>query len=616
MKKALLTTLFLLISTSFAAQAQSCGPAPNSGFGSDYPSYASWCRSCNGTPYNDHGVGCDLTSSGSGSSAGYGLPGVVYQLGYAFGRWLFGGSSNSEADAARNQQQQQMMEELARREAEAERQHREEEARRLAEMYNRLLRTLKLRGLPDLQLKERAGSGPGLQLKLRGDATDSQTGNGQAPGFYQDSQGKWYLKGIDGLPGNYTGPGTEKFGDLVLNAGPGGAPSQVQTLPGLHLKTRDNQSAEGQNAPAPAAPGGEGLPGGQPPVSGATMEPSKMTPQQLADAADAYSRLSPEQQQQIQNAVQQNAANPQATAGMSPQPNAGAVDRLAQQSATSQAAAVQQGLEAASAQARVGFDTLGTPPPGTQIMAGTTPGILRNGEEAPAPHYAAPPAPGASSSQESGNVREDFLQLMFPGPSSPAAPQAPAHSFFLKDPNPPLLNPLREEQKVQSELKMWDNWATQQAIHINDRPSGAYPAAMEQTVLNTAAIKEYAPELLDRYTSDAAFHVNLDQRLQSADQLAALDYYQGLADAHKSAILEYQAELKKLADANKLDLLTPLEDQYRLHPERRALVTEVWQRVSADEQAAEAKARTDGLNKLDKQFQFVFQLVRGQAAQQ
>jgi hypothetical protein len=204
---------------------------------------------------------------------------------------------------------------------------------------------------------------------------------------------------------------------------------------------------------------------------------------------------------------------------------------------------------------------------------------------------------------------------MFPGPSSPAAPQAPAHSFFPKDPNPPLVNPLREEQKVQSELKGWDDWAIQQAVH-NKNLSGAYPATTEQVVLDTDAVKEYAPELLGRYKTDPAFLANLDQRLQSADQYVALDYYQGIANAHKAAIVEYQAELEKLAAAGKIEKYTPLEEQYRLHPERRALVTAVWQRVSADEQAAEDKARADGLNKLDKQYQFVFQLVRGQAAQQ
>jgi hypothetical protein len=610
MKKILLITLFAIIFGSLAAQAQSCTPANPY---TDRSGWVQWC-SCMGGHIEQVGgnpacVGVNDSSGGNSSSAGYGLPGAMFQLGYAFGRWLFGGNSNPAADAARQQQEQQMMEELARREAEAERQHREEEARRLAEMYNRLLRTLKLRGLPDLQLKERAGSGPGLQLKLRGDDAP-----GHAPGFYQDSQGKWYLKGIDGLPGNYTGPGTEKFGDLVLNAGPGGAPSQVQTLPGLHMKTRDNQSAEGQNVPAPAAPDGAGPPGGQPPASGATMDPSKMTPQQLADAADAFSRLSPEQQQQIQAAVQQNAANPQTPAGMSPQPNAGAVNRLAQQAETSQAAASQQGLEAASAQARVGFDTSGSPPPGAPPIAGTTPGILHQPEAALPPHYAEPPAPGAPSVQESGKVRQDLMQLMFPGPSSPAASQAPAHSFFPRDPNPPLLNPLREEQKVQEELKMWDDWATQQAIRVNT-VGGAYRSPAEERLLNTSAVKDYAPDLLDRYNSDAAFRANVDQRLESANGHISLDYYQGIADAHKAAILEYQAELKKLADANKLDLLTPLDDQYRMHPERRALVAAVWRRVSADEQAAEDKARSDGQSKLDKEYKFVFQLVRGQAAQ-
>lgn len=597
MKRVLLVTLFAIIMGSPAAQAQVQG---------------SWTgqTQCyiNGQWVTVHG-NCPSSGgggSGGGSSDGYGLPGAAFQLGYAFGRWLFGGSSNPAADAARQQQQQEMMEELARREAEAERQHREEEARRLTEMYNRLIRTLKLRGLPDLQLKERAGGRPGLQLKLRGDDDPDH-----APGLYQDSEGKWYLKGISGLPGNYTGPGTEKFGDLVVNAGPGGAPSQLKTLPGLHMKTRDNQSAEGQNTLASATPGGAGLPGSQPPASSATMDPSKMTPQQLADAADAFSRLPPEQQQQIMNAVQQNAANPQAPGGMSQSPNTAAVDRLAQQAATSQAAEGQPSLEGASAQARVGFDTSGTSPADAQPIAGTTPGILHNGEAAPTPRYAEPPAPGTPSAQESAKVRQDLMQLLFPGDQSSASAEPRAGYSFPKNPEPPLVNPLREQQKVQSELKGWDDWAIKQAVG-NKNLGGIYPATTEQVLLDTAAVKDYAPELLDRYKRDTAFRANLDQRLQSTDQFVALDYYQGIANAHKAAILEYQAELEKLVAAGKIEKYTPLEDQYRMHPERRAVVAEAWQRVSVEEQAAEDRARADGQNKLDKEYQFVFQLVRGQ----
>src|SRR5512146_1566054 len=114
------------------------------------------------------GGGSSGTSSSSVNSAMYG---GLYQLGYAFGQWLFGSDSDPETE----RQKQQMMAELQRRQAEAERQHREEEARRLAAMYNRLLATLKLSGLPNLQLKEISSPGSGSKLKL-GDSGNVQTG--------------------------------------------------------------------------------------------------------------------------------------------------------------------------------------------------------------------------------------------------------------------------------------------------------------------------------------------------------------------------------------------------------------------------------------------------------
>jgi chorismate mutase len=87
------------------------------------------------------------------------------------------------------------------------------------------------------------------------------------------------------------------------------------------------------------------------------------------------------------------------------------------------------------------------------------------------------------------------------------------------------------------------------------------------------------------------------------------------AEAHKAAILEFRAELDKLTAAGTLDRLVPLEDQYRLHPERRQIVQSAWDRVSAGEQAALAKAQADGSSMLDKEYQFAFQLIRGEAAQ-
>ena len=95
---------------------------------------------------------------GSTSAINAAVGNASYQAGYALGtafmNWLLSPDTNAEAAQKQQQlQKQQMMEEIQRRQQEAERQHQAEEARRLAEMYNRLASTLKLSGLPQLQLK-------------------------------------------------------------------------------------------------------------------------------------------------------------------------------------------------------------------------------------------------------------------------------------------------------------------------------------------------------------------------------------------------------------------------------------------------------------------------------
>jgi hypothetical protein len=137
-----------------------------------------------------------------------------------------------------------------------------------------------------------------------------------------------------------------------------------------------------------------------------------------------------------------------------------------------------------------------------------------------------------------------------------------------------------------------------------------------QAELNRNAVQQYAPELLNRYNTDTAFRQSVDLRLQYTNENVALAYYHGLADAHKSAILEFHTELDQLRAAGKLDRLAPLAEQYRLHPERLKLVQSAWDRASADGQTALAKAQADGNARVDKEYQFVFQLIRGQAARQ
>ena len=119
-----------------------------------------------------------------------------------------------------------------------------------------------------------------------------------------------------------------------------------------------------------------------------------------------------------------------------------------------------------------------------------------------------------------------------------------------------------------------------------------------------------ANELVARYDSDAAFRESVDVRLRYTNERIALAYYQELAQAHKAAVLAFQAELEKLVASGKINKLVRLEDQYRLHPERRQLVQAVWDRIAADEQASLAKANAEGRAKLDKEYELTFQIIR------
>jgi hypothetical protein len=642
MKKALLITLFAIIFGSLVAQAQGSG------------SYAGVSQCWNGREWVTVRGNCP-TTGGGGSSPGVDPNNGFYQLGYQFGNaigqlffgWLHTPSSNAADEALRQQQQQQMMAELRRRQEEAERQHREEEALRLAAMYNRLASTLKLVGLPHLQLKSSGTAVGGLQLKL-GD---------NAQGY-----------GIPGLPGIYTGgpgPGSGmtpqtpsklklKTGDdamgteLASNATPAGqAPSDGQPgygipgLPGIYTGGPSSTPA----ATLPAQPGlhmkmGDSTAAPASPAAGVSdlgaLDFNKMTPKQLADVADAFSKLPPEEQQRMMAAAQNPTAAPSQQANASPrdgwiaqQPSpaqspssspvitpqtaAQPVASLQRQADASQAAAAAPVLEDASAKARAGFDTpveAAAPP----MVSSSMPSLLRSPGTPGASDRAsaAPPAsPSSAASMQASSPSQVSDDILFLFPSS--QPNAP----FPKAPNPPLTNPLREEQRVQAELKSWDNWAVQRATHLNDPPADPlYPVATLRATLNTSAVKQYAPELLDRYNSDAAFRQSVDQRLQYANEHVALEYYQLQADAHKAAILAFQAELDKLAAEGKIDKLTPLPDQLMQHPELKQVMKAARERVDANEQAALAKAQAEGLYKVDKEYQFAFQLIRGEAAPQ
>jgi hypothetical protein len=618
MKRALFITLFMVVIGSLAAYAQGSG---------QYAGTQCWI---NGTLTPVSGNTCPGTSSSGSSSSGAnsaaysGLNQAGYQLGYALGQWLFGSGTNPQAEL----QKRLMMEELQRRQAEAEREHREEEARRLAAVYNHLSATLKLSGLPNLQMKEIASNGPGLRLKL-GDSADGQNGIKGLPGIYLNDGRVPY--GIPGLPGIYTGGPGQGSGltnsKLALKTGENntGASKGANTVP---VPAGPNEGAQPSGAPAAATNGPAGalvnesglrLKTGDssavPAVQPTTLDPSKMTPQQLADVAEMVSKLPPEEQQRLLTAAQNNAATGQPLPGTTGQPSAQALGPLQQQAAASQAAAAAPVLEDASAKARVGFDQSLGPAPVQLGAASSTPSTLRppgtagTANRAPAAPSTAPPSATSAQAPTPPQVANDWVkQFLFPGSQS-AGP-------FPRNPNPQLTNPLRDEKDLQAELKTWDDWAIQRATHIYDKPADKlYPADTERAELNTSAVKQYSPEVLGRYNTDTAFRQNVDLRLQYAAEHVALDYYQCLAEAHKAAILAFHAELENLAAAGKLDERVSLEDQYRLHPERRQIVQSAWARVSAGEQTALAKAQADGSSKLDKEYQFVFQLIRGETVQ-
>jgi hypothetical protein len=294
-----------------------------------------------------------------------------YQVGSAIGaalvQFLFGAPSNPQAEL----QKQQMMAELQRRQAEAQRQHQEEEAARLAAMYNRLASTLKLSGLPSLQLKQSASAGPGLALKL-GDNANEPAGIKGLPGIALNDGKVPY--GIPGLPGIYVGGPGQGSGltdsKLALKIGE----SQTEAEQGANASSASSASEEPPGAPATATTGpapalanesGLQLKTGDssatPSAQVGTLDPSKMTPQQLADVAETVSKLPPEEQDRLLAAAQNGTVAAQPATGMTGPPPSPVLSSLQQQAGASRAAAAAPVAEDASMQARAGFDTAMAP---------------------------------------------------------------------------------------------------------------------------------------------------------------------------------------------------------------------------------------------------------------
>ncbi len=336
-KRSSLLVVFVLVLASASAQAQGSGRVAGTQcwingklVGGFPPGY-----SCPGTSGRSSG------STGSSSRSNPAVYGGFYQLGYAFGQWLVGSDSNPQAEL----QRRQMMEELQRRQAEAERQRQEEDARRLAEMYNRLKTNLKLSGLPDLKMKGIETGGPGLKLKL-GEGDGGHAGVKGLPGVYLNDGKEPY--GIPGLPGVYTGGPRDGAGmkdsGLTLKMGDQGTgAAQSAADPGMPAGAASGAESTLENADGLQVREGDDV--ALAAAQANLRDPGKMTPQQLADAAELFSRLPPEDQQRFMTASRDNA-----TAG-SYSPTG-----LKEQADASQAAARAQVPEDASAQARAGFD--------------------------------------------------------------------------------------------------------------------------------------------------------------------------------------------------------------------------------------------------------------------
>ncbi|MFI5168488.1 MAG: hypothetical protein ACHQQS_17930 [Thermoanaerobaculales bacterium] len=630
--------LALLVAMPSPCSAQDCSTRPSIGdgrSGSWVPAFAEWCRACGGT-FDSSTQSCIPGSNWGGTGGQSGSGGLG--SGELFGpiitnilRALFGSDHATEA------RQQAMMEELERQRIEAERQHKVEEARRLSEILARLGRTLKLNGLPDLQLKKSWSGVDGLQLKL-GDSTDEHIG-----------------RGLPCLPGVY------------LDGPRGQCGSEKET--GLKLKIGEEGPGTTPPAPGPATPGNQHAEAA--PVTGtrevatAPQDPRAMATQQAAEVMEIVSRLSPEEQRRLLAILQSpTPAVPPNTQAAVP---ASAPIELQQQEQASRAAAAAPTIEDASARARVGFDTPTAPvvdlrpldartphtaspetvkgtatipsSPPVEATATSQPGA----SAAPAPH-----PPGAMSAAPQGVTQvpanDDVRQFLFPGPASMppttdpggistrratadsrrpgvgAGTTDPLIKEFLfpgeksvtpfpTNPEPPLVNPLRTEADLKAELKRWDDWAAHKALHVADQDT------LFADQLKTEVIREYSPDLLGRFKDDATFKGEMIVRLNMAAQLAAMDYYQALASAHKVAILTYHRGIDDLQHKDLLLIGVPLDEQFTKHPELRGIVQTIRDRAAAVETQSVQQAEEAGHRRLDEEYRRVFDIVRTESAQ-
>jgi len=325
-------------------------------------------------------------------------------------------SKDSKADA----QKQLMMKELQLRQAAAEKQHNIEEAQRLAAICNRLQATLKLTGVPVLNIKSDGGGGLQLKLSDSGSGSRHHVGEAGLPGIaLNDTTGNGGSTpyGEPGLPGIYTN-------------GPGSASgSATADGPKLSMKMDD-----GSTPPTPPVPvEGTAAAASNLPAEGAlpadtVTDVRNMTPQQLADLATKVNNLPPEEQQRLMDAARNSgggsppAANPApAGAASNPVPTGGAANpasvaaansspgaiqpaqsQMHQIAATSQSAATAATPEDAAALARSGFDTpAGGSVPAAAISGSTVAPIAAPSSNQPNAPVNAPPPPVHSPARAS-----------------------------------------------------------------------------------------------------------------------------------------------------------------------------------------------------------------------
>ena len=229
-------------------------------------------------------------------------------------------------------------------------------------------------------------------------------------------------------------------------------------------------------------------------------------------------------------------------------------------------------------------------------------------EPAPKPPAAPPSTPPSAAGVRAPQLPEEsVLRFLFPEEES----KWPGP----KDPNFPLINPLREEAIYQRQLKQEDAWALEITMRLRRPPGGpSILDGMQEDTLHGQSVQQYAPDLFDRYQRDSDFHNYVNIMLGYADDLATGDYYQGIADAHKAGIVGYHDRLKKLEEVGILAPGMGIPEQEQRHPGLIPVVEDAETASYKEGQAQLAKARANGGKILDLYYRLEFDIIKRKAA--